>query len=387
MAAVLASARAGAEPAAGALTWEAPASCPAAADVEARIAARLEGASRPVKVRVVEAPEGVRVELSMDGADRSFVAPTCEEAATAVAVIVALAARLAEPAPPAPPAVPVAPPALVAPPREAPSAPPAAVPTSRWSVSLATAVDAASLPRATPGVALGVQLGRGLFRFGVTTSGFLPRTEHAAGPPQVQTTVALVDALITGCALVPVLRRLEVGGCVGGGLGLLHGQSASILEAQRSAGLDPAVEAGLFARLVQGDAQLEGVNVALREAARLGLRGELVQHRPEARVVVEQRLGLLRLGVGELRDVQLFTADVRAQDVREGLEARRDLARPRLIERLEEGVEGLVDPRVLDETRVHVFAHGNEDLTRDTPRQGLVDWSPCTTPKGPRSSS
>lgn len=255
--AVLVAGQAVAQPAAPALIWEAPASCPTAADVEARIAARLEGPARPVRVRVLEVPDGVRVELSTAGADRTFVAPTCEEAATAVAVIVALAAHMAEPEPPAAPPLPPtpAPPApeiLVEPAR---AAPPGALRRWRWSASLAAALDAASLPRATPGLALGVHLGRGLFGLGLTTSAFLPQTEHGTGTPAVQTTVALVDVLVAGCVLAPLGRGLEAGGCLGGGFGVLHGRSASVTTPDANLGVRPEglllgrVEVPLFTHL------------------------------------------------------------------------------------------------------------------------------------------
>ena len=156
-------------------------------------------------------------------------------------VIVALAAHTSEPEPPPgtsePP--PLAPGILVEPPRAEPDAAPAAARSSRWSVSLAAAVDAASLPHTTPGLGLGIHFGRGLFGLGLTTSAFLPQTERAAGTPAVQTTVALVDVLVTGCALAPLGRRLEAGGCVGGGLGLLHGQSASVSAPAANLGARP----------------------------------------------------------------------------------------------------------------------------------------------------
>lgn len=73
----------------GTVTWDAPASCPSAEVVDARIAERVDIPFGDVRVRVTEVDEGVRVDMTADGADRSFVAPTCDDAA----VIVALAAH------------------------------------------------------------------------------------------------------------------------------------------------------------------------------------------------------------------------------------------------------------------------------------------------------
>ena len=214
-----------------ALTWDAPAVCPTAEDVQARIATRVDGPPRDVRVRVSEVPDGVRVEMSTGGADRTFVAPTCDDAATAVAVIVALAARAEARAPPpttaARPAFPVAPPGDPARDRPVVSPPPIAGPVTRWSAAVGAAIDTSS-PHLSPGFTVGAQARRGLGAVGVSGSAFLPQTEHAMSVPPVQTTVTLVDLLALGCLLVPVATQLDAGGCLGAGVGILHGQSGSI---------------------------------------------------------------------------------------------------------------------------------------------------------------
>jgi hypothetical protein len=276
-----------AQPSAGALTWDAPPGCPSAQDVEARIAARVETPPREVRVRVVEVPEGVRVDMSTDGADRTFVAPTCDDAATAVAVIVALAAHAKAQA--APPVLAKAP--EVVPPRPAPLPlpPPAPSPPTRWSVSAAGVADTGSLPHVSPGIGLGIQARRGIGAVGLTASAFLPKTEHAAGEPAVQTTVTLVDLLALGCLLVPVLPRTDAGGCVGAGVGMLHGASGSIDRPRSNAGLRPEgvllgraevafssafslrLEGGALADPIRNPFRVEGVGEVYRPPA-LALR-------------------------------------------------------------------------------------------------------------------
>jgi hypothetical protein len=188
--------------------------------------------------------------MTADGADRSFVAPTCDDAATAVAVIVALAAHAkleAEKPPAPPPPAPPPPVVVVERPREAPPPPRAPTSTTRWSASLASAVDGGSLPRLSPGLAVGAQARRGAGALAVSVSGFLPETERADGDPPVQTTVALLEALVLGCALTPLHRRVDAGACLGAGLGFMHGRSESIEHPRANVGIRP--EGALLARI------------------------------------------------------------------------------------------------------------------------------------------
>lgn len=241
------SSRAAAQPRTPALTWEAPATCPTSEDVQGRIAARVDGRVPAVRVKVADVPDGVRVEMSTGGADRTFVAPTCDDAATAVAVIVALAARAQEAPPPPAPAL-SAPAPSADPARDQPSSVPvpSAGPLTRWSVAAGAAIDT-SAPHLSPGFTLGAQARRGIGAIGLAGWVFLPQTEHAESMPPVQTTVTLIDLLALGCLAVPVVSRLDAGACLGAGVGMLHGKSGSIDRPRSNVGF--RLESALLGRL------------------------------------------------------------------------------------------------------------------------------------------
>lgn len=235
--------------AASRLTWDAPPSCPTAEDIEARIKSRTPNPPRSVTVQVSldsdpAAPTGqVRVTMSTDGAERSFVAPSCEEAATAVAVIVALAANKAEPPPELPPEKPTPPPPPPTP-REQPQPPP---PNDawRWVVGLGGAVDTGSLPSLAPGVAIGVEArAPRTFVIGLEVAGFAPKTERVA---PAEATIALVDVLPRACALLPFGAAVRGGTCLGAGVGIMPGESANVTQPRSAIGFRP--EAVWLARL------------------------------------------------------------------------------------------------------------------------------------------
>lgn len=131
------------------LTWQAPATCPAPADVEAQFARLLGGAARVPTGKHVTATAAVHVaapgrwilELTtvLDGAGgkRSLSGDSCASVASAAALILALmidpaaaerAGTVEEPPPPPPPKPAPPPPTLVAPP---PPAPPFLQPSAR----------------------------------------------------------------------------------------------------------------------------------------------------------------------------------------------------------------------------------------------------------------
>src|SRR5688572_15299475 len=74
-------------------TWDAPEGCPSSEQVASRIAARVRHprSAGDVRAQVESDANGVRVRVVIEDMERTIVAPTCEGAADAVAVIVALA--------------------------------------------------------------------------------------------------------------------------------------------------------------------------------------------------------------------------------------------------------------------------------------------------------
>ncbi len=235
-------ARADASAAGASFVWDAPEGCPTSADVDAQIAQRVQ---RPrvrhaVRAFVVTEPSHVRVQLVDGEAERSIVAPPGEAAATAVAIIVALASdqdeRFAAPAPPS---------AAGPPPAEAdrPPAPLATGTPAGWRAALrgSAAFDSASLPQPSPGMAVGAEARRSLFSAGVTLAGFLAQTSRT-GPRSVEASVGLFYAMVTACARSPVVSSVDLGACLGGGVGLLSGKSAGVANPGSGVGWRPQGE-------------------------------------------------------------------------------------------------------------------------------------------------
>ncbi len=166
-------------------------------------------------------------------------------------------------------------------------APPVAAPLPskdiRWSVELAGAADAGSLPHASPGAALGFDVRRGALGFQLAASAFLPQSEHVAGGSNG--TVGLFDVLAMICALAPIGSRFDLGACGGGGAGLLDAGSSSVSRgtaALRPEGLavtrfDVVVVPGLLLSLQAGTV-LDPLRTAAGEHGRSSLfafRGSL----------------------------------------------------------------------------------------------------------------
>jgi hypothetical protein len=256
--------------------WDAPQGCPSSAAVEAAIVARL-GAARvasrvDVRGSVSREAAGFRVRVSTGPNERALVAPSCAQAAEAVAVIVAVAIDEAERARATPPATStpdnpttVTPaeasePARLAraeaPPAEWPTDPPASAssPFTRWiELCVGAGVDTASLPKPSPGIAVSAdwRVARWL-SLGVVVSAFLPQTERHAGDPAVRATVALVDAIAGACVLAPVAvgaREMDLGACLGAGAGLLPAESAAVSNPASGLGMRPELLAAGRLRL------------------------------------------------------------------------------------------------------------------------------------------
>lgn len=115
----------------GSIHWDAPAQCPTAETVAAR--ARALGArERPVDVRITAVPGGFAAEVELDAGRRTLRSASCDELATAVALLVAAGLDGPDaPEPDAPPSAPEDPGAAVVPPPQdaAPIAGPPGSPT------------------------------------------------------------------------------------------------------------------------------------------------------------------------------------------------------------------------------------------------------------------
>ena len=97
----------------------------------------------------------------------------------------------------------------------------------RWSATLGGAADAGSLPRASTGLALGIDVRRGALAARATTSVFVPQAETAAGA-----SVGLLDFTAMVCALAPVRPWFDAGACGGGGFGALRAAFAGDVPAR-----------------------------------------------------------------------------------------------------------------------------------------------------------
>jgi hypothetical protein len=225
----------------GGFAWVAPEGCPSSSNVETRIRARVRSPWEwPVRGRVEREGSAMRVELTTPRGQRVLTAPTCEQAAEAVAVIVALAvdgqsldAPLGEPIPArAEPVRTESPPAQGLQ-RESGG--------RMWGVSIAGAVDSASLPSPSPGLAVGVGVSTGALSLGLSATGFLPRTAVAPTDSSVRASVALVDLMVSGCVVTSLKPRIpaEIGACVGGGVGAMPAGSEGIVAPKRGVGVRP----------------------------------------------------------------------------------------------------------------------------------------------------
>ncbi len=258
LAALVCSATSAAQGSASELTldWSAPPECASATELHARIARRIGSTPfSPLRVRgrFENTPDGrVNVSLRTDHGERVFSAPSCEEAAEAVTVIVALAATRdsdaassATPPPSPPPSVDVR---ADARPNDADTISPSPSAHDRgWFVTAGAALDSASLPHATPGGFVDVETHRGLFAFGLTGAVFAPQTRHSTEDNPASTTIMLADALAKACLDVPTFNRtIDFGACASAGVGILPGSSEAITHPRSSAGA--RFEAGAMGR-------------------------------------------------------------------------------------------------------------------------------------------
>jgi hypothetical protein len=97
----------------------------------------------------------------------------------------------------------------------------------RWSVAVRGAVDAGSMPRAAPGIALGFDVRRGALGLRIDASAFVAQVDRRS-----DVSVGLFDAMATICALAPIGDFLDVGACGGGGAGLLRAGSVDVFRPQ-----------------------------------------------------------------------------------------------------------------------------------------------------------
>jgi hypothetical protein len=233
-----------------ALTWSAPAGCPSAENVQARVSGLLGGdasAARVADVRAAGQVErvdgGFRLLLSMGiaGAPSSRVieARTCDELAGAAAIAIALLARSTLSGPSAtsgegPPAsspstsaqesaqTPSPAPTTPAPPVKAKPTPPAATPGDGLHAVLDVPVGLAgwgSLPSAAVGVGAGLGVRWNALRLVAHGELWVPQKHEVSG---FATHFALQSARVEAC-LVQSLGGVQLGPCLGSAVQRLKG--------------------------------------------------------------------------------------------------------------------------------------------------------------------
>ena len=159
----------------------------------------------------------------------------------------------------------------------------------RWYATLGPAVDTGSLPRTSPGMALGFDVRRGGLAARAAASAFLPQVDRASGA-----SVALFDVMPLLCAMGPLSSRFDVGACAGAGAGLLRAsvrdESAIVFRPQATAlarldlllgaGFVVSADAGTILDPLRSPLRLAGVDDAYRPSlfsfrASLGLHVQL----------------------------------------------------------------------------------------------------------------
>lgn len=245
--------------------WNAPASCPSSADVEARIRRRIEAPRRSSRIDARLTEEGGEqvVVVAIDGVERTLRAPSCAAAADAVAVIVALAldanarrevdAGTSEPAALQPDASPsdasvgAVPDSADASLLAAPSPPDAAAkddrlrdgdangravpaPMDRYAaLALGAVVDTSTLPHVSPGIVIGGELRRSVFAGRLATTWLLPQTVRGtSGDLAYSAAIFAADLEATGCAVTSAIGWADFAGCLGVGIGVMHGASDGV---------------------------------------------------------------------------------------------------------------------------------------------------------------
>jgi hypothetical protein len=279
-----------------ALTWDAPADCPAAAAVESYVEADVGAiAFGPMAVRargtVLQNTDGrytVQLELDTDAAQtstRSLDGSNCEAVSQAVALLVALAIRARQPAVVAPPAPPPPSPPLPPPVKSRP-------PTHERPFLAAEALaDVGSLPEATIGLGVAGGVSASWLRFEPSVAYFAPRSGNVTGQPGLGAHFALGTAGARVCTPFP-RAELWAAPCVGGGVDFIratgfgaripHNPSTfdGFVSATALGGWDisPIISLRLeFAAvmpLVRPEFTVDGVGLVYRRAA-VGLRSAL----------------------------------------------------------------------------------------------------------------
>ncbi len=227
-------------------SWDASDGCPTESEVEARIVQRSKGPRRPWRWRahVVREGAGFRVSLGDGEAERIIVAPTCEAAADAVAALAALAFDDATNARAAPEAMPpAAQPTATHEDEDEEHAGTRRVKSTRaFAVAHVSAtLDTATLPSPSAGIELGAGGRRGVAFAGVALRAFLPSASRV-DDGRVQATIGAFEGVVNGCALASLGTSAELGGCLGGGVGLLYGSSAGVVNPRSAFGWRPQGE-------------------------------------------------------------------------------------------------------------------------------------------------
>lgn len=250
--------------AASPLSWQAPASCPAAQDVEARIEQRLgvplDELDHAIAATVTRDGEVLVAHVDLvapgDREARTLAAPSCDELVDAIAVIVTRLARVhARPAvavidPELPPPL-----HLVAPPPPLPPPPPRASP--RWSLGahLAALAGVGMLPSAGYGGEIAAHVARGPAIAELAYA----RWARSSGPSSAQVLGGVaVDFAATTARIgyrlgaLPVAARAEteLGWMRGTGLGSLGHQTGRVTWLAAGAGLAADWRATRWLRLI-----------------------------------------------------------------------------------------------------------------------------------------
>jgi hypothetical protein len=294
------------------LRWDAPAGCPAAAEVVAQIRKLSGPLAAPAELRaevVIRAAPGgafqarIHTEAAGMSGSRVFEGRTCAALSEAVVVILALAAdpyALTEPQPP-PDGQPGEPRPALEPARAprftaAPEHPPAT--PVHLHVGLVAAGDLGTLAGATPGGGLFVAASRGPLRLelqGALWANRFVASSTAPGSGGVLGFASLAPRLCLGTQG----SAASVGGCAGVDVLWAHGEGIGVARPAKDTTAWPALELGLWVRQAS----------AGRLGAFAGLSAAVPLRRPEADITGLGAVyrpwaasGILTVGV----DVRLF---------------------------------------------------------------------------------
>lgn len=302
-AAALATWLVGVAPEAATLRWEAPATCPSAAEVAERLAARIgdgRGDTEPTRGEALVAREGSRfvamlvVTTDAGSTTRRLEADTCDTVADAAVLIVAMVhAERTAPTLPEPPANPTPEPTAPTPPSATTPAPPTtprddmrpttprvdARPRTRAAVLAEASLGMGGLPRVGLGLGGGVAVLRPRWRAELVGRYWTPR-DAAIGPAQDDARVSVAAGTIGGHA-GPVWRlgpvELVAMAGVHAGVAVGRGRDVAVTRVSRrpwlAAGLHLALLWPLHPRVALGlRGALEGVVVRPRFELREGGR-------------------------------------------------------------------------------------------------------------------